>query len=228
VVDAGIIANAHLFGGGLPPPSLDTSAASSLVLVGTIAFPDPSQGLAILGESREQTALFRVGSQVPGGGQIKAVFADRVSIERNGMLTTLKLPRSSLVEMGLAPATLPTGTNKEMIGSVFLFTAVLEDDRFIAAKVYPGQDATAFKALGLRPGDEIKEVNREEYSDPVGVLTSLAYLQPGETVEITVLRKDAFLHLALEGSSVARIRSELLRAERVVSKSKNIPPDKTP
>jgi general secretion pathway protein C len=98
------IVNAHLFGArpversaaGDPGNGPDTRLA--LALSGIIAVKDSDQGFAILGEQGKPAHLYFTGAVVAGtSARLYRVFADRVVLERQGELETLRLPRSTVV-----------------------------------------------------------------------------------------------------------------------------------
>jgi general secretion pathway protein C len=102
--DAPKIAAAHLFGaapverspGGENVP--DTRLA--LALSGIIALIDPDKGYAILGEEGKPAHMYAAGAVVAGtSARLHQVFPDRVVLERQGELETLRLPRSTLAEL---------------------------------------------------------------------------------------------------------------------------------
>src|SRR4029077_4171840 len=105
-VDVAAIADAHLFGftniqtAQQDTPNLPQSNLP-LVLVGIIAADDPESGLAILGENAAAAKVYAVGDNVPGGAKLHQVLADRVVIDRNGVLESLMLPRT--LQPGAAP-----------------------------------------------------------------------------------------------------------------------------
>jgi general secretion pathway protein C len=95
------IVAAHLFGaapverspGGDNGP--DTRLA--LMLTGIIALKDPDKGYAILAEEGKPAHLYATGAVVAGtSARVQRVFSDRVVLERQGELETLRLPRSTL------------------------------------------------------------------------------------------------------------------------------------
>jgi general secretion pathway protein C len=98
-VDVAAITSAHLFG-EVPVEARAQDAATlqqtslPLVLVGIIAADNPEDGLAILGENAAGAKVYAVGDNVPGGAKLHQVLADKVIIDRNGVLEALMLPRA--------------------------------------------------------------------------------------------------------------------------------------
>ena len=96
-LDIGGLVNAHLFGNAAAPASGDAANAPPssmpLVLAGVLATDDPTQGMAIIGESAQAAKVVAVGQQVPGGAQLHSVYSDRAIIDRGGVLESVYLPR---------------------------------------------------------------------------------------------------------------------------------------
>jgi general secretion pathway protein C len=97
------VVSAHLFGAA---PSARAATGSDgapdtklpLELSGIIAVRDPVAGYAILGERGKPTRMYRAGAPLTtgGGGRLYQVFADRVVLDFDGRLETLRLPRTTL------------------------------------------------------------------------------------------------------------------------------------
>lgn len=234
-IDAGTIANAHLFGIASAAGAADAGAAaqtnSSLVLAGTIAYRDPGLGFAILGESAEAAKFYRIGDVVPGGAKLRAVYADRVELDANGSVQTVALPRQSLPGIGMPasplpvaaaptfmpsfpnrPAGLPT-VNRAMaddpafVAEIIRPTPVLMDGQLQGFRVYPGRDRGAFGSLGLQPGDMITQVNGSPLTDPARGLSAITGLQPGDRVNVTVSRNGVTRDITIEASQLAKAAS---------------------
>src|SRR6202034_4686003 len=89
------IVNVHLFGiAGVQSGGSAPQTTMPLILAGVIADKDPAKGQAIIGENAVAAKLYAVGGAIPGGARLHAVYADRVLLERNGALESLKLPRT--------------------------------------------------------------------------------------------------------------------------------------
>jgi type II secretion system protein C len=102
-LDVSRILSAHLFGETAalvvkvdPEHAPDTDLA--LTLTGVIASRHPDRGYAILGATGEPTHMYRTGATLDaaGGGRLVQVFVDRVVLDLNGKLATLRLPKSDL------------------------------------------------------------------------------------------------------------------------------------
>jgi hypothetical protein len=83
---------------GQAPPTdrpAENGAASGrfLVLTGVIAYTDPKQGFAIIGNSVRTTFLARPGQQLPDGSWIREIYPKHVVLEHRGNLETLGIYR---------------------------------------------------------------------------------------------------------------------------------------
>ena len=227
-LDAGAIANAHLFGigGSTGADGGSAVASSSLVLAGTIAYRDPGLGFAILGETAESTKFVRVGDVVPGGGKLKSVYADHVELDLNGSIQSVLLPRltpgagtvlasplptASVPEIVAPPrrAALPGTINRAMadnpayVAEIIRPTPVLMDGQLQGFRVYPGRDRGAFTSLGLQPGDLITQVNGSALTDPAKGLSAISGMQPGDRVNVTVSRNGVNRDITIDASQLA-------------------------
>lgn len=63
------------------------------VLTGVIAYTDPKQGFAIIGNSVDNTFVVRPGQQLPDGATIREIHAKNVVLEHKGTLETLGMYR---------------------------------------------------------------------------------------------------------------------------------------
>jgi len=96
---ASTLATRQLFGSanasGIEPVTDAPETRLDLKLVGVFASED-SSALAIIVSGRQPEAIYGIGDTLPGNATLRAVHADRVILERGGVLETLRLPRSSL------------------------------------------------------------------------------------------------------------------------------------
>jgi general secretion pathway protein C len=102
-IDVDRILNAHLFGETAAPvvkidPEHAPDTSLALSLTGVVASRDPDHGYAILGATGEPTHMYRTGATLSeaGGGRLVQVFVDRVVLDLNGQLQTLRLPKKDL------------------------------------------------------------------------------------------------------------------------------------
>jgi general secretion pathway protein C len=216
-VDLRTIVNAHLFGqvsvssADAPPTSIP------LVLAGVLALQDPSLGMAILGPNTAQAKLYAVGSAVPGGARLHAVYRDRVLLDRGGALEALVLPRKPAVSGPAPVAVSPTPAqrlqtlaqnNGALLGGLIRFQVVQQPGqvgKVLGYRIYPGTraNAAAFAQLGLRSGDMITAVNGTPLDDPTRSTDVLQTLSNSSSATVTLLRNGAQQDLALNLATVA-------------------------
>src|SRR3954447_7933636 len=102
-LDVHRILSAHLFGETVAPvvkvdPEHAPDTGLALTLTGVVASRLPQSGYAILGATGEPTHLYRTGATLneAGGARLVQVFVDRVVLDSNGKLETVRLPKQNL------------------------------------------------------------------------------------------------------------------------------------
>jgi general secretion pathway protein C len=94
------IVAAHLFGAPpveRPPGDNAPDTQLALTLSGIIALKNPDKGYAILAEEGKPGHLYATGTVIAGtSARLQQVFFDRVVLDKQGELETLRLPRSAL------------------------------------------------------------------------------------------------------------------------------------
>jgi general secretion pathway protein C len=65
----------------------------NLKLRGVFSSKDQNAARAIIADSRGDEDSYKIGSELPGGARLTEIHADRVILEHNGRLETLKLPQ---------------------------------------------------------------------------------------------------------------------------------------
>ena len=221
-VDVGQITQAHLFGqpkvalvavdpGGAPETQL------ALLLSGIIATADPKAGFAILGAADKPAHLYETGAALEAvtGGRLYAVFADRVVLDLDGKLETLRLPHHDLppaagvprapgegateVAQNAAPAGIET--DPDVITPAQGWFANLNVERTLVGDsaglvLHPGKGFQ--RKYGLKDSDVLTAVNGVEVTDSdtlAGILRttarslSLTYVRDGvpRTVNLPML-----------------------------------------
>ena len=212
-IDLTALLGANLFGRSVPAGSADGGApvtSMALVLVGVLADDNPQRGLAILGPSATAARVYLTGSSVPGGAKLHAVYADRVLLDRGGVIESLMLPRRQAVggpapppppSMGIANRMQQLVTeNPGLIGDIIRPQPVLADGRQRGYRVYPGPNQDAFNRLGLRPGDMVTAINGTALDDPARGGEIFGTLSNAGEARVTVMRngrqQDLVLNLA--------------------------------
>jgi Type II secretion system protein C len=131
------------------PPQIGAAPERFLVLTGVIAYTNPKQGFAIIGNSVHNTFLARPGQQLPDGSWIREIYPKHVVLERQGNLETLEIyPHggSAGAVYAAEPAPLPQQARWEAEGVV-------------AGEMKPGQ---ARPTDGLEDPPEPSETQRSE------------------------------------------------------------------
>lgn len=196
-----VIVNAHLFGvAGVTASGDAPQTTMPLILAGVIADRDPAKGVAIIGENVVAAKLYAVGGSIPGGAHLHAVYSDRVLLERNGALETLKLPRSPQAGGPAAPAAGPpsrlaaAASNPTLLAGLVRVQPVFSQGKLTGYRIFPGSGkggASAFSQLGLRAGDLIEAVNGTPLDDAARAMEVLQTLGSSATATITVSRGGA-------------------------------------
>jgi general secretion pathway protein C len=186
-----------------------------LVLSGVLAVPDPKRGLAIIGPTSGAGRLFAVGSALPGGVSLYAVYPDRVLIDRGGLIESLQLPKKPLAgystpnaaTTGLSPAqrlaALAQG-NGALLGGLVRAQAVFAGGKLTGYRIFPGSRASlsSFTQLGLRPGDLVTAVNGTVLDDPNRANEILQTLSSSASANLTIQRNGQSQELNLNLETV--------------------------
>jgi general secretion pathway protein C len=204
------IASAHLFGVAdeeepPPPPAenldeLEATNLRNLTLRGTITSDRPEYSIAIISDSGDEEKVYVVGDSVASGATLHAVEAHRVVLNESGVLTELKLPREFSAQAAprtvtRAPAVRQATETEPSIQSVVaqnvsrLADVIRPTPYFVNGeqqgfRVYPGRNRAQFQALGLRPGDLIREIDGQSLADQTQAMQIFQSL--GEVSQVTV------------------------------------------
>ena len=213
--DAEAIAAAHLFGeaGADDAPvvvpetedeNLEDTRLSNLELKGTIASPETTMSAAIISDGSREEKVYLIGDPIASGAKLHAVYTDRVVLNENGRLTNLRLPEEYR-ETTAAPvrrattrrtATPPptdsiqsvVSQNVARLADVIRPTPYFVNGQQQGYRVYPGRDRRQFAALGLRPGDLIKDIDGQALTDPTQAMEIFQSLGTASQVSVTVER----------------------------------------
>ena len=208
------IVDAHLFGAPAKrvPTGADADTAPdtqlALSLSGIMATKDPQTGYAILGEQGKDSHFYRVGMplNVARGGRLFSVFADRVVLDFDGRLETLRLPHSSLpvasspsVRVAAAasaePAAAPTPEGppavlaNEVTPAQSTFSLLDAERRNVDGHMdgmvlHPSKRYQ--RQYGLRDGDTLTAVNGVTLTDPDDLANALK--ASGKSLSLTFVR----------------------------------------
>jgi general secretion pathway protein C len=217
-LDLSALSNGHLFGAPpAPPPVTDANAPPTnmpLVLTGIMASTDPKNGLAIIGTTPTNAKVYPVGERVPGNAQVHAIYPDRVLLDRNGIIEALLLP-NKFTGGGGAAALRPAGPSAldrmqrvisnepSLISDVLRPQPVFAEGKLRGYRVYPGRNARAFAALGLRNGDLVLSVNGTALDDPTRGNDIFSSLGNSDQAHVTVMRNGQQQDITLNMSQIA-------------------------
>jgi general secretion pathway protein C len=204
------IVQAHLFGNETAAPgTVDPAAAPetrlALELSGIIATRDPTKGFAILGETGKASHLYSVGAPLRDtvAGRLYRIFADRVVLDLEGRLETLKLPRkpapggpaAGTASGTVTAAAAATGPGTDGAGSPGMPTpaanwfGMLYPQRMVAGGIKLRPDMRVQREYDLRIGDVLNAVNGVEISGTHSMEDVQEVLKTsGKSLQLTVTR----------------------------------------
>lgn len=227
-LDVAAIANSHIFGIAdaevegpalitAPDDDLADTRLVNLVLNGTVASEIPNYSVAIISDSGNDQEVYIIGDSVGNNATLHAVYADRVVLNENGMLTNLKLPR----EFKDAPASTrrnTTATRQQIKNSNSIQAVVTQNltkltdvirptpyrvqGQQVGFRVYPGRDRKQFAALGLRPGDIITDIDGQALTDASQAMQVFQSLGTADQVTVTIDRNGQTESLTLKTSQL--------------------------
>ena len=213
--DVAAIAANHVFGEAdasdeaVPEPvQSDTEALAdtrkNLVLKGTIASNIPEFSVAVIEVDNATQKVYAIGDSLGSGAKLHEVHPSRVVLNENGALTNLRIPTDFPVSRATATrrdtgTTRQSASNNRSIQSVVSqnlsgLTEVIRPTPYIVNgeqvgyRVYPGRNRQQFAALGLRPGDLIKDIDGQSLTDPTQAVQVFETLGTAEQVTLTVER----------------------------------------
>jgi general secretion pathway protein C len=215
--DVQIIAANHMFGeatsdaaAATPVPVVDDNLSdtrlTNLVLKGTIASDIPEFSVAVIADNNAEQNVYVIGDSIGSGTTLHAVYAERVVLNENGALTNLRLP-SEFPAGESRPVRRATNVSRQAtrssntqnlqnvvtenltkLSDVIRPTPYLVNGQQAGYRVYPGRNRQQFSALGLRPGDLIKDIDGQSLSDPTQAMQVFQSLGTAEQVTVTVER----------------------------------------
>jgi general secretion pathway protein C len=197
---------------------LDDTRLVNLTLNGTVASEIPNYSVAIISDGGADQEVYVIGDPVGNNATLHAVYADRVVLNEKGVLTNLNLPR----EFKNAPITnirrTTTTTRQKPDNSRSIQAVVTQnltkltdvirptpyrvEGKQVGFRVYPGRDRRKFAALGLRPGDIIKDIDGRELTDASQAMQIFQSLGTSEQVTVTVERGGVSETLILKTSQL--------------------------
>lgn len=208
------IAAAHLFGEAgeqdagerlAPVPIPDVledleATRQNLQLKGIVAASDPELSAAIIEDPARNEKTYQIGEAISAGVSLHAVFPRRVVLNENGRFTNLVLPAEFAIPqapVGHAlpqrPASAPSiqsvvAQNVSRLADVIRPTPYFINGQQQGYRVYPGRDRRQFTALGLRPGDLVKDIDGQALTDPAQAMKIFQELGTASEVSVTIER----------------------------------------
>lgn len=153
------------------------------------------------------------------GATLHSVHADRVVLNRSGTLEVLKLPREfpegsatvrrNTTTVSRAAAASPQSIQNVVTENVTKLADVIRPTPYYVSgqmqgyRVYPGRDRKQFAALGLRPGDLIKDIDGAALTNPQQATQIFQSLGDAEQVSVTVERNGQAEVLVLNTNQLA-------------------------
>lgn len=210
----------------LPAAVIDDNLAdtrlTNLVLKGTIASALPEFSVAVIADGTAEQRVYAIGDSLGGGTSLHAVYADRVVLNENGALTNLRLPvdfpaasasqvrrttrttRQAPLSQDSSAADLRSvvAENLTQLTDVIRPTPYLVDGQPVGYRVYPGRNKRQFAALGLRPGDLIKDIDGQALTDPTQAMQIFESLGTADQVTVTIERNGQAESLVLKTSQL--------------------------
>jgi general secretion pathway protein C len=227
--DVKAIADTHIFGiadaeesGLLPIAEPDEDLADTrlinLTLNGTVASEIPNYSIAIISDGGNDQEVYVIGESVGNNATLHAVYADRVVLNEKGVLTNLKLP-SEFRDAPVRSVRRATTTTRQQVDNSQSIQAVVTqnlakltdvirptpyrvDGKQVGFRVYPGRDRRQFSALGLRPGDIIKDIDGQALTDASQAMQIFQSLGTSEQVTVTIERAGESESLTLKTSQL--------------------------
>ncbi len=198
-----------------PDEDLVDTRLVNLVLNGTVASDIPKYSVAIISDSGNDQTVYTIGDSVGNNATLHAVYADRVVLNENGTLTNLKLPR----EFKDAPVRRAAASTRRQVDNTKSIQSVVAQNltkltdvirptpyrvqgQQVGFRVYPGRDRRKFAALGLRPGDIIKDIDGQGLTDASQAMQIFQSLGTAEQVTVTVERNGNSETLTLKTSQL--------------------------
>jgi len=213
-IDLNRILAAQLFGTYQPPANpaaaaLETAPETqlNLTLLGIFADAHDVKGSrALIGNGNDEKP-YAVGDEVARGVILKAIFADRVVLSRNGRLETLRLDKDRAssapgsAEVSTAAET-PGGeggesllairnkllANPQLTANYIRVQPVNNSGVLTGYRVYPGSNRSLFTDSGMHPGDVVTSINGVQLDDPAKSLQLLSDLSQASALSLVVQR----------------------------------------
>lgn len=211
-IDFSVLIGSRLFGEAAERPAPAAAAVIdapdttlSLTLKGILSDEGDPNGEAIISSNRGEDRNYRVGQTIDGadGAKLHSVYSDRVLLDRNGQLETLRLPKelsasanpgfTAMPPMPQAATANPSlretiAENASRITDIVRVAPHVQEGQVVGFRVNPGRDRATFEALGLRAGDVVTDINGTVLNDPSQGLQVFQSLGETTQANVTILR----------------------------------------
>lgn len=220
------MADWHLFGMAQTPAAtaapVATVTALPLNLRGVIASANAAIARAIIAEPSGGENYYAVGSAVPGGATLKAIYADHVILDRGGISETLALPQEILGSDGnnegshdeMIPDDMPPEAmvapsddmqnlremaqqNPQTLLERIRPIPVNEGGKLVGYRLQPRDDPELLARAGLEPNDIVTALNGVRLDNPAQATEMLRGISTQTQFRIDVLRDNSHLSLVL-------------------------------
>ena len=211
VSDYSVLLSSHLFGEAAEQPAVAVAPVAdapdttlSLTLKGILSKEGDPNGSVIIANSRNEEKTYYVDQTIEGadGATLHSVYADRVLLNRNGRLETLRLPKELTASSGtpmampspLPQAAQPTSLREVISDNATRFTDIMrpvphvQEGQIVGFRLNPGRDRAAFEALGFQPGDVVTDINGTVLDDVTQGMQVFQSLGESTQANVTVLR----------------------------------------
>jgi general secretion pathway protein C len=220
----------HLFGEAHEQAAAPVAASAvdapdttlSLTLTGILAGGSTPQ--AIISANRSPEKTYHIGDTIDNadGATLYSVEADRVLLNRDGRLETLRLPEQlsnaapPRPTASLAPvAAQPNGSLRQVISEnasrltdIVRLAPHVQEGKVIGFRVNPGRDRATFDALGLQPGDVVTDINGTVLNDPSQGLQVFESLGESTQANVTVLRDGAPQVVVIDTTQLQKVQEK--------------------
>lgn len=227
--DVQAIASKHMFGEAdaddtvaaplaIVDDNLSDTRLTNLILKGTIASDIPEFSVAVIADNNADQKVYAIGDPITSGANLHAIYPERVVLNENGALTNLKLPTefpaaqaaqsrrttnaTRRTKQNTASIQNVVADNLSSLSDVIRPTPYLVNGEQAGYRVYPGRNRAQFAALGLRPGDLVKDIDGQTLTDPTQAMQIFQSLGTAEQVTVTVERNGQSQSIVLKTSQL--------------------------
>lgn len=184
----------------------------NLALKGVLAANPMSRASAIIGKGKSgKEDIFSVGDKMPGGILVKEIHPEYVVLERNGLLETLKLQKTSgiggldLLNSSRSPSSGRVSSpaaalteirsdilkNPTSFGDYALPVVVKENGKQVGYRLQPQKKGALLAELGIESSDVITKINGVKLDNPRNGIVALRKLSSAKQLNIVVKRNGA-------------------------------------